>query len=529
MKKIHIPLLVFILSILFNFTSTAQASRNLDRLSSIDFSPQTLAGCWHYEANNKIYALIGASYGLIIIDITIPDSPMVVLQVPGIHNLWREVKVSGQHAYITTEGLDSTGILNGVQIVNLSYLPDSAPSKIYKGDGLIENQLMSAHSITSDENYIYINGHNIQSVGRGVLICDISDPWNPVYVGAVTNNYCHDSYVRGDTIWTSDIIAGIFSVYDISDRSNPVLLATQQTPGNFNHNAWLSDDGNTLFTTDERGNEPLGSFDVSDLNNITLLDTYFTNNFSSSEVHNVRVLNDFLINPSYGSQLTLVDASRPNNLVEVGNYTTGNYLLWDADPYFSNGVIAATETNPGIFFVFRPTYQRAAYLEGLITDSISGIPIPGATIRILGTTIQKNSKGTGDYYTGVADPGTYDIEFTKTGYAAKTISGVSLNTGIVTTLDVQLRPLGISVGTIGFAENISVSPNPFNKYLIVGSPDQLVDQINIFNILGEQVKTFLPESTSGRFELNTEFLPDGLYLVQLISKGSSAYRKLIKN
>ena len=529
MKNKFILLLAVALLFLLNLPSKAQAPKNLNLLSSIDFSPQTLAGCWHYEANNKIYAIVGASYGLIVIDITVPDSPMVILQVPGIHNLWREVKVAGNYAYVTTEGLDSTGVLNGIQIVNLSYLPDSAPSKIYKGDGLISNQLMSAHSITSDGEYIYINGHNIQSEGRGVLICSISDPWNPVFVGAVTNNYCHDSYVRGDTIWTSDIIAGIFSVYDISDRSNPVLLATQQTPGNFNHNAWLSDDGNTLFTTDERNNEPLGAFDVSDLNNITLLDSYYTNNFSSSEVHNVRVLNDFLINPSYGSQLTLVDASRPSNLVEVGNYTTGNYLLWDADPYFSNGVIAATETNPGIFSVFRPTYQRAAYLEGLITDSLSGIPIPGATVNILSTTIQKNSKGTGEYYTGVADQGTYDIQFTKTGYAAKTISGVSLNTGIVTILNVELRPLGISVGSISFAENITVSPNPFSKFLIIDSGDKILDQINVFDMLGARMAEYHQGSISGSFKMNTEYLSDGIYLVQLISNGNSVYKKLIKN
>lgn len=529
MYKSYRLLIVLALSALFNFSSTAQAPKNLSLLSSIDFSPQTLAGCWHYEANNKIYALVGASGGLIIVDVTVPDTPLVVLQVPGINNLWREVKVAGRHAYVTTEGTDSTGVLNGIQIVNLTYLPDSAPSKIYKGDGAIANQLMSAHSITSAGDYIYINGHNIQSVGRGVLICNVSDPWNPVYVGAVTNNYCHDSYVRGDTIWTSDIIAGIFSVYDITDRSNPILLATQQTPGNFNHNSWLSDGGNTLFTTDERNNEPLAAFDVSDLNNITLLDTYFTNNFSSSEVHNVRVMNEFLINPSYGSQLTLVDASRPTNLVEVGNYTTGTYLLWDADPYFSNGIIAATETNPGIFSVFRPTYQRAAYLEGIITDSLTGIPIPGATIRILSTLIQKTSKGTGDYYTGIADPGTYDIQFTKTGYAAKTIQAVSLNTGVVTTLDVELRPLGISVESISMAEKIAVSPNPFMSYLIIDSPNHSIDQLNIFSCLGELVNQTQPGPAQSRIKIDTEYLADGVYLIQLISDGNSIYKKLVKN
>lgn len=516
--------------VLFAFgwhVSNAQAPKNINLLASISFSPQTLAGCWHYETAGKSYALIGASAGLIVVDVTITDSPVVILQVPGIDNLWREIKVEGQYAYITTEGLDTTGTLNGIQIVNLSYLPDSAPSKIYKGDGLILNQLEKAHSITSAGEYIYINGHNIQTLGRGVLICSIADPWNPQYVGAVTNNYCHDSYVRGDTIWTSDILAGIFSVYNISDRSNPVLLATQQTPGNFNHDAWLSDDGNTLFTTDERSNEPLGSFDVSDLSNITLLDTYFTNNFSSSEVHNVRVKNDFLINPSYGSQLTLVDASRPANLVEVGNYTTGQHLLWDADPYLSSGIIIATETNSGVFFVFDPVYQRACYLEGIVTDSTTGIPIPAAIVQIVSTGVQKNSAGNGEYHTGTADPGNYDITIIKNGYETKTITGVTLNTGLVTALDVELKPVGSNINSISGTESILVSPSPFTDEIRIDLRTSRVEEIVLFNLLGEKVMT--KSITSDPIQiLNTKNLSKGVYILQFNSSKQSSFKKLLK-
>ncbi len=528
MKKIFSRITLLSLSVFWGLNAFAQTPKNLNLKASIDFSPQTLAGCWHYETSGKSYALLGASGGLMIVDVTIPDTPLFVLQVPGIDNLWREVKVEGQYAYVTTEGNDSSGVLNGIQIVNLSYLPDSAPSKIYKGDGLILNELESAHSITSSGEYIYINGHNILSQGRGVLMCSIADPWNPVFIGAVTNNYCHDSYVRGDTLWTSDILAGQFSVYNISDRSNPALLATQQTPGDFNHNAWLSDDGQTLFTTDERNNEPLGAFDVSDLNNITLLDTYYTTNFSSSEVHNVRVLNDFLINPSYGSQLTLVDASRPSNLIEIGNYTTGNYLLWDADPYLSSGIIIATETNPGIFYVFEPIYQRACYLEGLITDSITGVPIPASTVQILTTTIQKLSKGTGEYFTGTADPGTFDILVTKNGYAAKQISGVLLTTGMVTSLDFELRPLGADVSTLEQPDIISISPNPFENNVRIEWNEKSIIRIELINVLGEIVRTSDPELNQSTHLVNTEALLGGMYMLKLFSDQTIYYKKLIK-
>jgi len=529
MKKIRTGLALLVLAIICCQSSKAQAPKNLTLLSSLDFSPQTLAGVWHYENGGKSYALLGASEGMIVVDVTVPDSPLTILQVPGINNLWRELKVEGNYAFITTEGFDATGTLNGIQIINLSYLPDSAPSKIYKGDGVIADQLESAHSITSSGEFIYINGHNIVAQGRGVLICNIADPWNPQFVGAVSNNYCHDSFVRGDTIWTSDIYAGQFSVYNIADKSNPVLLATQQTPGDFNHNTWLSDDGQTLFTTDERGNEPLGSFDVSDLSNITLLDTYFTTNFSTSEVHNVRVLNDFLINPSYGSQLTLVDAARPSNLIEIGNYTTGNSLLWDADPFLSSGIIIATEMNPGIFYVFEPNYQRACYLEGIITDSTTGVPLPGATVQILSTGIQKNSISTGVYNTGVSDPGTFDVLVTKNGYAAKQIRGVLLNTGLVTTLDVELRPLGAGVTTNNNSIEISVGPNPFTNSLHIESQTKPIEKIEIFNILGEKVIQIEFNSDKLTSVLNTEDLASGLYVMKLYSNGILDVRKLVRN
>ncbi len=528
MKLIYSGIVALAITLSFSISSFAQAPKNLNLLSSISFAPQSLAGCWHYENSGKSYALLGASGGLVVVDVTTPASPVIVLQVPGINNLWREVKVEGQYAYVVTEGRDSTGVLDGLQIVNLSYLPDSAPSKIYKGDGPILNQLFSAHTITSANGFIYINGHNIISQGRGVLICDISDPWNPVFVGAVTNYYCHDSYVRGDTIWTSDIQAGQFSVYDISDRSNPVLLATQPTPGNFNHNSWLSDDGLTLFTTDERNNEPVASFDVSDLSNITLLDSYLTTNFSSSEVHNVRVLNDYLVNPSYGSQLTLVDASRPSNLIEVGNYTTGQILLWDADPYLSSGVIIATDMNPGVFYIFDPVYQRACYLEGLITDSLTGVPIPAATVEIMSAGIQKNSNGSGNYYTGVADPGTFDVQFSKIGYESKLISGVNLNTASLTTLDIELKRTSSNIESVP-SGLIQISPNPSNRFLKISSDQRPIDEITLYNLMGAPINSWIPNSTGLNYTLDMQSLPNGIYLLKFSTGQNSVFKKIVKN
>lgn len=508
--------------------ANSQVPKNINLLSSLQFPGQTLAGCWHYERGGRIYGLLGASQGIIFVDLTNPSSPQLLFQLPGVNNLWHEVKVQGDYAYAVCEGVDSLGVMNGVQIMDLRYLPDSVPYRFYQGDGLIMGQLITGHSITTQGNYIFVNGHNISSLGRGVLICDISNPMFPVFTGAVTQNYCHDSYARGNFLYTSDIYAGQFSVYDITDKTTPVLLATQATPGHFNHNTWLSDDGRTIYTTDEQSNQPLGSFDISNLNNITLLDVYYTIHMPTHEVHNVRVINDYLINPSYGSQLTLVDAARPGNLVEIGNYPTGNSLCWDADPYLSTGAILATDMNSSTMYLFDPVFVRACYLEGNITDSLTGIPVTGCSVKILIPDTATANSGAGFYATGTADPGSYSVLFEKTGYFPKTISGVSLFSGIVTNLDVALVPLsnGISTGNGG---SIAVFPLQTQGILSVRAEKSAILNLEVFDTMGRMVlNSPTPVSSGETTQLNLSVLASGYYFLKISSVNTVTIQKIEK-
>jgi len=323
------------------------------------------------------------------------------------------------------------------------------------------------------------------------LILDKTDPWNPVYVGAEAVHYCHDSYVRGDTLWTSDILDGMFSVYDISDRSNPILLATQQTPFEFNHNSWLSDDGSHLFTTDERSGAPIGSFDVSDLSNITLVDAYYTTNMRPSESHNVRVLNDFIINASYGSQVTIIDAAHPDNLIEVGNYPTGNGICWDADPFLPSGIIIATDTHIDSVYFLQPNYLRACYLIGTVTDSLTGQTINNVKVDIPSITLHDSTNLSGVYKTGYVTAGTYTVEYSKPGYTSKIFS-VQLDNGVETVLDVQLVDTGYVYPVIEQQENILVKNNVSNKEVSILFSNAFLQssssvEIKIYDIRGRIV------------------------------------------
>ena len=306
-------LLSFILINLF-FVFQVSGQKNISFLGNVKFPGKTLAGVWHYvSSTNKEYALVGTGTGLSIVDVTTPTAPNLLFDIPGVNSLWREVKTYSHYAYVTTEGVGG-----GITIIDMDSLPLAVNYKTYTGDGAIAGMLGRSHTLQIEGNYLYINGATGLANG-GVLICDLTDPWNPVYVGEENLRYCHDSYIRNDTLWASELNNG-FSVFDITNKTNPVFIVSHNTPSNFNHNAWLSDNGKYLFTTDEKADAPLGVFDVSDLTNIQQVDLYYTTLNPSAEVHNVRVINDYLINPSYGNssygaQLTIVDAARPSNVI----------------------------------------------------------------------------------------------------------------------------------------------------------------------------------------------------------------------
>jgi choice-of-anchor B domain-containing protein len=523
MKKIILSLTFYLLLAI----TTIYAQKNLSLLGSLNFPGQSLSGVWHYnDTTGKEYALIGAFNGIAIVDITNPTNPQQIIQLPGVGSTWHEVKVIGDYAYAVSEGFDPGNILNGIQIIDLRYLPDSVPYKFYTGSGGILGQLNTAHSITAAGHNLYINGHNISGLGRGVLILDITNPWFPEYVGAVTNRYCHDSYVRGDTIYTSDIGDGLFSIYDITDRTNPVLLATQGTPGQFNHNTWLSDNGQFIYTTDEKMNQPLASYDISDFNNITLLDTFYNGNFKDREVHNVRVFNDYLITPSYGSQLTLVDAARPANLIEVGNYTTGNSLCWDADPYLNSGNIIATDMND-TFYVFGPTYIRACYVEGIVTDSVTDLPIFNATIEIQVAEVTEFSDAAGIYRTGYADTGMYLVKYSKTGYFDR-YENVNLQNGVLDSLNIKLVPINANVVNAGL-EKVEIYPNPVSENIFIEPANNIISRWEIKDECGRIIQQERTVNQSlQKFSVNTGNLPKGFYTFELFSGDKKIVRKIVK-
>ncbi len=433
-------------AILFLFTLTfnclpASAQYNTTLLGHRDYT-QTVNDVWGYAANGHEYALLGTRTGTAIIDVTDPTNPTELFFVPGPNSLWRDMKVWGNHAYVTNE-TDS-----GLHVFDLQYLPDSIHVSNWMG-GVFQGATINmnrAHNIFIDEKGIgYILGSNV-GVGGALMIDLTVDPENPPIVGLYNEEYCHDVFVRGDTLWTSEIYVGQFAVVDVSDKENPIVMATHPTPFAFTHNCWLSDDGNTFITTDEKSNAPIGIFDVSDISDIKQVAEYRSNPGSGVIPHNTFFHNNFIVTSYYRDGARITDATYPSTPIEVGYYDTSPLFgdnfngCWGVYPYLPSGILLASDMEEGLF-VIGADYTPACYLQGSITNSLTGTPLTGAQVAVAGLPAAVTTSGfTGEFQTGMADAGVYTVTVSLYGYETQTIEVVMVN-GVVTPLVVALQPI----------------------------------------------------------------------------------------
>ena len=434
------PLLSFFLLVVSFCTATAQ--QQMELVSQL-YYPDGLSSIWGYTApNGTEYALVGVKSGTSIVDLSNPAQPQEVQFVPGPFNNWRELKTWQHYAYITNE------VDEGVLIIDLQNLPATIDTVHFTYNGGIK----SAHTVWVDEfGYLYIMGYRnyagtIPTNERGVLMFDLNpNPMQPVFVGEYTNNYVHDAFVRNNIMYTAEIYAGQFAVVDVSDKQNPVLLATQTTTSAFTHNVWLSDDSQHAFVADEKNDAFLTAYNISDLSDIKETDRYKAAIGTAAMPHNVHVQNDFVVMSYYVEGMKIIDAHQPDALVETEYYDTspfsgmGSAGCWGVYPYFASGILLGSDRQEGMF-ITRPTYKRAAYLQGIITNAANGTPIADVTVTINGTSATKQSQFNGNYKTGTANEGTYSISFYKYGYEPLTVDNVVLNTAQITQLDVQLQP-----------------------------------------------------------------------------------------
>lgn len=394
------------------------------------------------------YAIVGVNNGVSIVSLEDSENITELFFIPGQNSTWRDIKTYENYAYVTT---DQGGTTDGLLIIDLSDLPNDITyynwNPVFPELG--NNVLNTCHNIYIDteDGFAYLAGCNLNN--GGIIYLDLNNtPYYPEYGGAGVPNYAHDVFTRDNKTYCSEIYDGHMRIYDVTDKSNTFLLGEVQTPLDFTHNIWLSDDSNTAYTTDEKAYAPVASYDIEELDDIELLDEYRPIATIDDPVipHNVHVWDDYLIISYYTDGGRIVDAYYPDNLIEVGNFDTflgageGFNGAWGAYPFLPSGNVLLTDIGNGLYLC-GVDYMRACYLEGLVTDASNSEALFGVDVNIESTIelTEGSTDSDGIYKTGLATAGTYNVTFSKDNYVDQTIS-IDLENGIVTVLDVQLQP-----------------------------------------------------------------------------------------
>ncbi|MCB0807196.1 MAG: choice-of-anchor B family protein [Bacteroidales bacterium] len=488
---------------------------NIQELGQLNYS-EDLSDIWGWaDSEGNEYALVGVYDGLSIVDVTDPSNPEELFFESGYNSIWRDIKTWDHYAYVSNE---QNG---GVFIVDLSGLPNEIVATASFTGSMYP--FSSAHNLYIDETgKLYILGAD--NGNGGAIICDLTqDPMNPVELGRFDTYYLHDGMARGDTLWGSAIYAGQLLAIDVSDASSPQIMGSAETPSEFTHNAWVSDNGKYVFTTDEVSSGYIGAFDVTDLSDITEVDRIQTAPGSGVIPHNAHVMGDFLVTSYYTEGITIHDISRPENMIEVGHFDTSpNYSgsgyngSWGAYPFLPSGIILASDIQEGLV-VLQPEYLKAVYVDGVVTDSVSGDPLFAVEYAVIGTEIMGETAFDGTFSFGTLETGTFDLQFVKEDYETKIIEDVEFVNGVAIDLEVKMTmPEITGIDDLSASTLMETYPNPFTGEISIAydfDDKSAATTLTVMDITGSVVEEIQIANHKGVVKLGADF-PEGIYFVR---------------
>ena len=327
---------------------------------------------WGYEDENGArYALMGGWDGTYIVDIsTNPSSPELVSFIPGSTSSHRDIKSHENYVYIGTEAnypdpeLYEQGEYyvepQGIQVIDMS--DPSNPVEVSEWDGVVES-----HNIMEADGYLYVIGSQSLFSNNGeveawglddLIILDLADPSDPIKVGGWSDGvYIHDVCIYEDILYGCDLYNDNMYAFDISDKTNPTVITIW--PGiSHAHSCWVSENGNTLFTGSETTGGHIMSWDVSDLSNVTYLDSWLPDDGENWSAHNVFVLGDRLYISYYVYGLQVLDISDPSNLELAAFYDTFDQETesiyngaWGTYPFFGSDNVIVSDRRTGLYVI----------------------------------------------------------------------------------------------------------------------------------------------------------------------------------
>jgi len=316
-------------------------SYNMQLLSFLPYE-ENCSDITGFYQDGREFAVVGLQNAASFVDVTDPYNPFEVGRIPGSNSIWRDLKYWDRHVYIGTEADD------GIKIVSVDDLDN--PTLINT-----ITDVDNSHNVYVDsDGYLYIVGAD----DHDVWIYSLSDPSNPELVGTWNQEYCHDIEVYNNKLYCAAIYSGNFYIVDVQDKTNPFTIASHFTgiDGISTHDVAVTEDENYLFTGDENLGGHIKVWDISDYDNINLVDEYQTPNGAEHTSHNlyVRPNTNYLIVSYYADGTRVLDISDPENLEEIAYYdmsdVEGLYVSnWGVYGYLPSGNIISSDIEQGLF------------------------------------------------------------------------------------------------------------------------------------------------------------------------------------
>lgn len=330
---------------------------------------------WTDPVSGREFALLGRSNGTSFIDITNPVEPILIGDLPG-HiggdNLWRDIKVYSDHAFIVSE---QGG--HGMQVFDLFQLTSVEAPPVEFGESAWYAGFGHAHNIAINEESGYAYGIGSDTFSGSLHIVDISNPLEPVLAGGYgESGPTHDAqivnYKGPDENYTDREVAflcnggsGVF-IIDVDDKSDCQLISGLQYPNvTYTHQGWLTEDHRYFLVNDEIDelsldfNTRTHIFNVEDLENPAYVGYHEHETYASD--HNLYTHNGLAYMSNYRAGLRIMDMNdlATAELTELGYFdvdpepeSPGYSGTWSNYPYYESGNVVISTF--GDFFVVRP-------------------------------------------------------------------------------------------------------------------------------------------------------------------------------
>jgi len=354
---------------------------------------------WTDPLTNREYALMGLDSGTAFVDITDPQNPIYLGNLPthSVPSLWRDLEVFADHAYIVSEAPG-----HGMQVFDLRQLRNVVNPPATFTETAHYAGFAHAHTVAVNTQTGFAYAAGTETCSGGLHMVNIQNPASPVNAGCVSQDgYTHDAqcviYQGPDVAHRGREVCfcsneDTLTIVDVTDKAAPVIESrTTYSGSGYTHQGWLTTDHAFFLLDDELDEQRLAVntrthiWSVPDLHAPQRIGIYEAATLAID--HNQFIVGNFAFQANYRSGLRILDLTgiASANLREAAYFdifpADDNAAFngaWNTYPFFPSGTVVVSGIEQGLF-ILRP--NLAGNPMGLPNYSVAATPASATVTR----------------------------------------------------------------------------------------------------------------------------------------------------